>query len=104
MSALAKILESLHAPGQISARIGGDEFALYFGGMQTQEEAEACVERLRGLRDRSTVQMADGTDMTVCYSMGAGIFPAEGNIWHQLLKLADERMYADKQQRKKCRI
>lgn len=104
LSALAKILESLHAPGQISARIGGDEFALYFGGMQTQEEAEACVERLRGLRDCSTVQMADGTDMTVCYSMGAGIFPAEGNNWHQLLKLADERMYADKQQRKKCRI
>lgn len=104
LTALANILESLHAPGQISARLGGDEFAVFFCGVQTKEEAKVCVERLRGMRDCSTVQITDGTEMTVCYSMGAGIFPAEGDDWHQLLKLADERMYADKQQRKKCRV
>lgn len=104
LTALANILESLHAPGQITARLGGDEFAVFFCGVQTKEEAKVCVERLRGMRDCSTVQITDGTEMTVCYSMGAGIFPAEGDDWHQLLKLADERMYADKQQRKKCRV
>lgn len=101
LRALADILTNLHAPEQITARIGGDEFVIYGGGMSTPEELEACLDRLYGLRDRSFVQMTDGTQMLIRYSLGAGSFPAEGTDWHELFRLADERMYADKRQRKR---
>lgn len=100
LRAFADILTSLYAPDQITARIGGDEFVLYFGGMQTSEEVEDCLNRLYGLRDKSFVQMADGTEVLIRYSLGAGIFPTEKTDWHELFRLADERMYADKRQRK----
>lgn len=97
---LADLLTSLQAPNQITARIGGDEFVIYFGGMHTPEEVEACLDRLYKLRDKSFAQMTDGTEVPIRYSLGAVFFPAEGNDWHELFKLADERMYADKRQRK----
>lgn len=38
--------------------------------------------------------------MLIRYSLGAGAFPSEETDWHELFRLADERMYADKRQRK----
>lgn len=100
LRALADTLTSLQTPEQITARIGGDEFVIYFGGVQTPEEAEACVDRLCNLRDKSFVQMNDGTRVLIRFSLGTGSFPAEGTDWHELFRLADERMYADKRRRK----
>lgn len=100
LRALADILESLHAPDQITARIGGDEFVIYFGGVETPEELETYLDRLCRMRDKSFVQMTDGSEMLIRYSLGAGAFPSEGTDWHELFRLADERMYADKRQRK----
>lgn len=100
LCAVADTLTSLHVPEQITARIGGDEFAIYFGGLQTQEEVEICIGRLRGLRDHSVVCI-DGIEFLIRYSFGAGYFPVDGTDWHELMRLADKRMYADKLQRKK---
>lgn len=100
LRALADVLTSLHAPDQITARIGGDEFVVYFGGVQTPEELETYLNRLYKMRDKSFVQMTDGSKMLVRYSLGAGVFPEEGTDWHELFRLADERMYVDKRQRK----
>lgn len=100
LRALADILTGLHAPNQITARIGGDEFVIYFGGIQMPEELETYLDRINKMRDKSSVQMADGSKMLVRYSLGVGSFPAEGTDWHELFRIADERMYADKRQRK----
>lgn len=100
LRALAGILTGLYAPKQITARIGGDEFVIYFGGMQTPEEVEAYLDQLYILRDKSHVQMSGGEEMLIRYSLGAGVFPAEGTDWHELFRIADERMYVDKRQRK----
>lgn len=100
LRALADNLISLHAPEQITARTGGDEFVIYFGGLQTPEESEAYLERLCGMRDKSFAQMTDGSEVLIRFSLGAGSFPAEGTDWHELFRMADERMYADKRLRK----
>lgn len=100
LRALADILTSLHAPEQLTARIGEDEFVVYFGELQTMEEAESYLERLYKMRDKSSVQMTDGNEMLIRYSLGAGTFPTDGNDWHELFRIADERMYADKRFRK----
>lgn len=103
LRAIADTLTGLHASNQITARVGGDEFVIYFGGMKTPQEAEACFDHLDSLRDKSIVPMPDGAEVTLRYSLGAAFFPAEGTDWHELFRLADERMYADKRQRKDAR-
>lgn len=100
LRALADLLTSLHAPEQITARIGGDEFVVFFGGLQTPEELQEYLDRLYRMRDRAVVQMTDGSEEMLCYSLGVGTVPAEGTDWHELSKIADERMYADKRRRK----
>lgn len=101
---VADTLSRLKAPEQITARLGGDEFAIYFGGVETPEEAEYYLERLRNLRKQAVVEFTDGSMMPIRFSAGTGVFPAEGTDWRKLLKLADERMYQEKQQRKKKRV
>lgn len=101
LRALADTLTSLHAPDQITARIGGDEFVIYFGGIQTPEELKTYLDRLDQLRDKSFTQMTNGTEVLIRFSFGSGSFPAESTDWHELFRLADERMYIDKRQRKK---
>lgn len=100
LRALADILTGLQAPEQITARIGGDEFVIYFGGVKTSEELDIYLEQLQNMRDRSFVQMTGGDKMLIRFSLGAGCCPAEGTDWHELFRLADERMYADKRKRK----
>lgn len=100
LCAIADTLTSLHASNQFTARVGGDEFVIYFGGMKTSQEAEACFDRLDSLRDKTVVPMPDGAEVMIRYSLGAAFFPAERTDWRELFRLADERMYTDKRQRK----
>ncbi len=101
---VADTLRNFQAPGQITARLGGDEFAIYFGGLSTPKEVEQYLAQLHALQEQASVTLTDGTCVAVRFSTGAAVFPAEGNVWRELLKLADERMYIDKQARKKNRV
>lgn len=58
----------------------------------------------RYLRDKTVVSMPDGAEVTIRYSLGAAFFPAEETDRHELFRIADERMYADKRQRKELTV
>jgi diguanylate cyclase (GGDEF)-like protein len=79
-------------PGDAIGRLGGDEFAVVLPGTG-DTDAEAVIGRLR--------------EALVGYfgaSFGHGCFPADGGSPDELLKHADEVLYADKRLRTRRRV
>jgi len=81
------------------ARLGGDEFVVVLEDTD-QARSEQLVARLhKRLADPVD---ADGHLVQVGASVGMALYPEEGEDPEVLLRLADERMYRDKQERKQA--
>jgi diguanylate cyclase (GGDEF)-like protein len=74
-------------------RIGGDEFALLLVSTHA-EAAEDAVARLK-----VALGGADGGDAPLSASFGTAIYPADGATATELVRTADERLYAAKRTR-----
>lgn len=82
------------------ARMGGDEFAIVLGHMESDESHAE-----KALRAKITAALAPpfriaGQNCRVGASMGLAFFPTDGDNPDILLAVADERMYRDKEGRK----
>jgi diguanylate cyclase (GGDEF)-like protein/PAS domain S-box-containing protein len=84
--------------GDTVARIGGDEFVLLLPSLLT-EGAIAQAKR-RVLEATSASCQINGREVTTSCSVGASLFPRDGNDAEALLKRADEAMYGEKQTRR----
>lgn len=82
------------------ARIGGDEFTAIFPGMQDAEQISARAQRIITEIGRK-YQIGD-TDFHVTASMGFVVYPQDGDTVQELLKNADNAMYAAKRDGKNC--
>ncbi|WP_291984229.1 diguanylate cyclase [Luteitalea sp.] len=92
---LAAVLRQAVRPYDVCARYGGDEFVIMLPECG-REEAE---ERLRDLQTkiaRHDVRLPDGRTFTLGVSIGAAVFPRDGDSSEALLAAADARMYQDK--------
>jgi diguanylate cyclase (GGDEF)-like protein len=78
----------------VLARMGGDEFALILPEVRTRSEAAEIFQRL----DRCFVHplSIEGRSLFVSMSAGIAIFPNDGNSKDDLIRIADEAMYAVK--------
>ncbi|WP_417668377.1 diguanylate cyclase [Roseibium sp.] len=76
------------------ARVGGDEFIILAAGTMGQEERQQFEQRL----DRAISTPIDLTsvDVEMTASIGAASYPQDTRSTEELLKLADARMYAQK--------
>ena len=83
----------------IPARYGGDEFVVILP--QTEgAPAKVLAEKLRRLVEGHTFLQEEGINARLGVSLGVATYPAEATTKEALIRLADKRMYEDKESRR----
>ena len=101
---LDKIAESLNTTvghQAICGRLGGDEFICFVYGSSSHEELEHRIDNLKAQRGRSFYSVHHpNMAYTVEFSVGISFYPQESMDFHALMRIADQKMYEEKKQRK----
>ena len=79
------------------ARMGGDEFTVIMTGFTTHEEVVTAVGRI--FESLSAPLLVGGQEISVSASVGAAVFPEDGEDADRLLRNADIAMYKAKERR-----
>jgi len=96
---LAPVLRSAIRPYDICVRYAGDEFIVVLSGCG-QDEAERKRVELQRTVDDAIFEARPGRRIPLAISVGAAIYPHDGDSYESLLAMADSRMYRDKTRRK----
>jgi diguanylate cyclase (GGDEF)-like protein len=97
---VAVVLRKAIRPYDICVRYAGDEFIVVLSGCST-EEAERKRMELQRVVDDMRFEAGAGTTLGLAASIGAAVFPHDGDSYETLLAHADSRMYRDKTGRKR---
>ena len=92
----ADVLQSLTRKGEILSRIGGDEFTLITGKLQSKEDVQLLAERLINGLNKPILQLEQERSVTTTISLGIAMYPFNGNTSQELLRKADIAMYSAK--------
>jgi diguanylate cyclase (GGDEF)-like protein/putative nucleotidyltransferase with HDIG domain len=96
---VATVLRSGIRPYDICVRYAGDEFIVVLSGCGADEAERKRVELQRTV-DEVLFEARPGRRLPLGISIGAAIFPQDGDSYESLLATADSRMYRDKSRRK----
>ena len=96
---VARVLRAAIRPYDICVRYAGDEFIVVLSGCSA-EEAEAKRHELQRNIDEVYFEARPGKRLPLGISIGAAVFPLDGDSYEALLATADSRMYLDKSARK----
>lgn len=77
------------------ARYGGDEFIALLPSTDA-DAANRLVKRLRQHVMNSAVQLGDGINVRFSCSFGVATYPTNGSSANELVRMADDALYADK--------
>jgi diguanylate cyclase (GGDEF)-like protein len=100
---VAGVLRAAIRPYDICVRYAGDEFIVVLSGCG-EDEAERKRLELQTAIDEVNFEARPGKRLKLGISIGAAIFPRDGNTYETLLATADSRMYRDKQRRKRTLV
>jgi diguanylate cyclase (GGDEF)-like protein/putative nucleotidyltransferase with HDIG domain len=96
---VATVLRSAIRPYDICVRYAGDEFIVVLSGCG-QDEAERKRIELQRAVDQAVFEARPARRIPLAISVGAAIYPRDGETYEALLATADSRMYRDKTRRK----
>jgi diguanylate cyclase (GGDEF)-like protein/putative nucleotidyltransferase with HDIG domain len=99
LCAVASVLRSAIRPYDICVRCGGDEFVVLLSDCGA-DQAEAKRLELQRAVEGIPFSVGEVLRVTLAISVGAAVFPADGETYDELLEVADSRMYRDKAERK----
>jgi diguanylate cyclase (GGDEF)-like protein/putative nucleotidyltransferase with HDIG domain len=96
---VATVLRGAIRPYDICVRYAGDEFIVVLSGCGADEAERKRVE-LQETVDNVLFEARPGRRLPLAISVGAAIYPQDGDSYEALLATADSRMYRDKTRRK----
>ena len=82
------------------ARIGGDEFTVILPNVKTRNNINPVAERI--VEAIATPFMLNGKNCHVTASIGIALYPSNGGMAEQLVKIVDAAMYLAKNSGKNC--
>ncbi len=88
LAVTSKVIKT-RVPNAVSARIGGDEFAIAVDGILEEEEIRQYSHNIESTIQR--IFMTDGLPVTI--SIGAAVYDGKDITIDELMRLADQRMY-----------
>lgn len=91
---VAERLRSQVRAGDIVARLGGDEFVLVLENVGARDDLQGRIQAIRAALS-FPLPMTDGS-LDVVGSIGASLFPEDGESAAELLRHADAAMYRQK--------
>ena len=97
---IAGVLRTGIRPYDICVRYAGDEFIVVLSGCGGEEAERKRLELQRAV-DGLQFEARPGTMLPLAISVGASVFPHDGDSYETLLATADSRMYRDKTRRKR---
>jgi diguanylate cyclase (GGDEF)-like protein/putative nucleotidyltransferase with HDIG domain len=97
---VAGVLRTAIRPYDICVRYAGDEFIVVLSGCGGEEAERKRVELQKAV-DSLPFEPRPGRALRLAISVGAAIFPHDGDTYEALLATADSRMYRDKTRRKR---
>ena len=96
---VSRVLRTAIRPYDICVRYAGDEFIVVLSGCDAEEVEHKRQELQQGI-DEVFFEARPGKRVQLGISVGAAVFPQDGESYEALLATADHRMYSDKAGRK----
>ncbi|HEY7447801.1 MAG TPA: HD domain-containing phosphohydrolase [Vicinamibacterales bacterium] len=96
---IAAVLRAAIRPYDICVRYAGDEFIVVLSGCGAEEAEQKRLELQQAI-DEVVFEVRPGNRLPLGISIGAAVFPQDGDTYETLLATADGRMYRDKTKRK----
>src|SRR4051812_25282236 len=97
---IAGVLRTGIRPYDICVRYAGDEFIVVLSGCDGEEAERKRLELQHAVADLA-FEARPGKMLPLSISVGASVFPHDGDSYETLLATADSRMYRDKTRRKR---
>jgi diguanylate cyclase (GGDEF)-like protein/putative nucleotidyltransferase with HDIG domain len=97
---VARVLRTAIRPYDICVRYAGDEFIVVLSGCGA-DEGERKRQELQRSIEEVLFEARPGKRVPLGISVGAAVFPQDGESYESLLATADSRMYRDKAGRKR---
>ena len=97
---IATVLRAGIRPYDVCVRYAGDEFIVVLAGCGADEAERKRLELQRAV-DGLQFEARPGRMLPLAISVGAAVFPHDGDTYETLLATADSRMYRDKTRRKR---